>query len=535
MGLRIDYSQMTGEQILSIFQNGKDRQARLKGKPKGYYPYKPGDDEDEDKKKGKKYPYPGTEKTTVRYEMPTVLFCAKCKKITKYSDKTTTCPDCGSKDLYAGFALKSDGSKFEIEEDLSFTEVTEVDAGEYIFYDFANPDSDESILVLPLVYWEGNDSSDDAKEEEEEKEKDEEKKFELEVEDVKNFPIFTTGSHNGDEYTEADLDEIAKNFMVLRDLVQPPLKFGHLDQKKILPKGMPAIGWVTSVRKKGRELLADISQIPKRVADIIKAGGYRRPSAEIYVNYTDSSGKQFGKALAAVSLLGADIPAVKELGPLKLDALEKLYADNFGRNETRTYGGVDDMGLPADRLAELEKELAAIKDDLKAKETKLLEQDNVLKEKDKALVEAATEKKKLGIVKFLDDAAQEGKIIPRIRPVLEILLMNVNDSEIVSFSEKIDENNEKKTEGSSFAMIKELVTRLPKLVAFDEQSNSGKDLQDEFDTDKMKKTYAVDDKKGEVLDGVDVHKLVLQYMKDKNVSYSDALVKVYAEKKIPVA
>lgn len=129
--------------------------------------------------------------------------------------------------------------------------------------------------------------------------------------------IFSTGKWNGDEFDMKDLEEIAANFKLLKDQLKPPLKFGHDENQTLLGQndGDPALGWVTRIRVSGDKLVATFSDVPTLVYRAIKAKRYRRVSAEIYFNVR-REGKILGKALKAVALLGADLPAVTNLEDL---------------------------------------------------------------------------------------------------------------------------------------------------------------------------------------------------------------------------
>ena len=136
--------------------------------------------------------------------------------------------------------------------------------------------------------------------------------------DLNGCQVFQTGRWNNDVYTEADLDAMVASFGQVGFV--PPLKLGH-DASQPLAKsdGMPAIGWVYNLRRVGTKLLCDIRQMPKKVYDAVKRKNYDRVSAEVYWDY-DLNGKVYPRVLKALSLLGAEIPAVTSLA-----ALEALY------------------------------------------------------------------------------------------------------------------------------------------------------------------------------------------------------------------
>ena len=121
--------------------------------------------------------------------------------------------------------------------------------------------------------------------------------------------IFSTGTHNGDKYTGDDLDAMVEAFNSLD--FKPPLKSGHAKDDP----GHPALGWVTNLRRLGDKLVADFADMPKLVYDYIRDKRFNTVSSEIYWNLKRGS-NTFSRALKAVALLGAEIPAVAGLRPL---------------------------------------------------------------------------------------------------------------------------------------------------------------------------------------------------------------------------
>jgi len=140
--------------------------------------------------------------------------------------------------------------------------------------------------------------------------------------EIKDKEIFAVGTWNGYTVTEKDLSEIEHNFYILKDL-HPPLKLGHRDNLNSRNKdGEPALGWISSIKRVGKKLIASFSKVPEIVYNAIQKGGYRTVSSEIFKNYTNS-GKSYGKVLAGVALVGADLPAVTTL-----QDLANYYTDN---------------------------------------------------------------------------------------------------------------------------------------------------------------------------------------------------------------
>lgn len=135
-----------------------------------------------------------------------------------------------------------------------------------------------------------------------------EKEHEFEVE------VFSAGTWNGDAYSEDDLDEMAANFEALKDVVKPPIKPGHTGGHG--KPGEMAFGWVTALRRQGAKLLATFSQVPDIVYRAIKAGRFKRVSAEILWNFRHA-GRVYKRVFSGAAVLGADLPAVTNLADLE--------------------------------------------------------------------------------------------------------------------------------------------------------------------------------------------------------------------------
>jgi len=106
--------------------------------------------------------------------------------------------------------------------------------------------------------------------------------------DLKGIEIFSAKYRpKGHKYTDEQLEKIVDGFYETEDELKPYLKFGHDDKQKLVQtSGMPALGWVKNLRKVGKKLIADFIKVPKKIYELIKAGAYRRISAEILWNCT---------------------------------------------------------------------------------------------------------------------------------------------------------------------------------------------------------------------------------------------------------
>ncbi len=154
-------------------------------------------------------------------------------------------------------------------------------------------------------------------------------KEKLQTVDIPGVEIMAVGTWQGypsaATYTQKDLDALVDSFVALTGdkklNFEPPVKLGHAANQKLLQEdGYPAAGWVSALKRVGDKLVADFKAVPKAIADIISAGGYKKVSSEIYSDYS-IAGKKFPLALKAVALLGGDIPAVKTI-----QDIQALYA-----------------------------------------------------------------------------------------------------------------------------------------------------------------------------------------------------------------
>ena len=151
--------------------------------------------------------------------------------------------------------------------------------------------------------------------------------------DINGLEVFSAGDWNGDKYSEADLDAMVAAF----DKVgfKPTVKAGHADgqedekqARKIF--GAPALGYVNKLYRRGKKLVADITKVPRRFADLIKAGSYSRVSSEVYWSYSNHDGQKYPRVLKSVAFLGAEVPAITSL-----KEIEALYDEN--QQEFRVY------------------------------------------------------------------------------------------------------------------------------------------------------------------------------------------------------
>jgi len=122
----------------------------------------------------------------------------------------------------------------------------------------------------------------------------------------KLFKVFIAGKYPQGEITEADLQEIAKNYSTAYH--EAPLTLDHKREGA-------SYGWIDKVVAKGKELWVSFSKISEEAVRFTTEGKYKRPSIEI----AEYSG--VGKYLRAVSLV--NFPEVKGLPEMQFQTDDK--------------------------------------------------------------------------------------------------------------------------------------------------------------------------------------------------------------------
>lgn len=136
--------------------------------------------------------------------------------------------------------------------------------------------------------------------------------------------ILAVGTWNGITFTGENLDGIATAFEALGLNGRVPLKFGHNDEQP-LTDGQPALGWVSRVYRSGDKLLADFTDMPTSVYELIRSGRYKFISVEL-LRDVQAGTRKLPWVLDAVALLGADQPAVGTLQDLQSLTLKRRPA-----------------------------------------------------------------------------------------------------------------------------------------------------------------------------------------------------------------
>lgn len=145
---------------------------------------------------------------------------------------------------------------------------------------------------------------------------------------MRNVELFRTGvaylgAKKQRTFTTDDVLDFIEAFVVLG--WQPPLKIGHNGEQPLLD-GLPAIGRVVALRaadvvdqqgQKHLGLFSDWEKVPEVLHAAIKDGALYQRSIEFWEGLTAPDGKtRLPMVLKAVSLLGADLPAVRGMPPI---------------------------------------------------------------------------------------------------------------------------------------------------------------------------------------------------------------------------
>ena len=137
--------------------------------------------------------------------------------------------------------------------------------------------------------------------------------------------------------------EKAGEWRVAARVGQEPLgktKLGHQEQQTLLSSAeLPAAGWLTNQRvsSDGNKLVADIADVPRKIADLVKAKAYRTRSSELSSVKSQRNGKSYPWVVSGLAWLGGKMPAVRTL-----DEVHALYA---GDEAERRFLQVDEIGV----------------------------------------------------------------------------------------------------------------------------------------------------------------------------------------------
>ena len=128
--------------------------------------------------------------------------------------------------------------------------------------------------------------------------------------EIKGLEIFKIDTAETKDYTEVDLE----NMVAKANLHEAPVVIGHDENQDLLRNsGLLSAGWIKKIYRQGKSLFADLRDVPKVVADLIRKRAIAKRSVEIYNDFVDDAGNHHGKVIRRLAFLGGDIPRIKSL------------------------------------------------------------------------------------------------------------------------------------------------------------------------------------------------------------------------------
>jgi len=331
--------------------------------------------------------------------------------------------------------------------------------------------------------------------------------------DINGVEIFAAGTWHASTgkvtITEEDLDLLVGSFAEIGTTngLKPVIKLGHSENQKLFGRkeGAPNLGFVSRVWREGQKVLANFSQVPDALFDLVRSGRYNQVSIEMRPKM-EFGGRVHRNVLTGVALLGAELPAVKglkELASVLMEAgVEQGEAEISGdgvvilseKDETMQYSKeqVDELVEAATNKAreEVEAKFSAEKAELEARATKAEERATGAED---ALRQFQADVRTQKLEGMVDKAIADGKVAPKNRDTMIALAHSMTGTV------KLSEGGEKDA-SEAFA---EFLGGLPTAVDFGERGAGGE-----------KKEFASAQE--------EVTHLINKRIEDEKVSYGDA-------------
>ena len=321
---------------------------------------------------------------------------------------------------------------------------------------------------------------------------------------MKYFEVFKAGNYPQGKFTQAEVQELAKNYDP--SFCEAPITLDH-EQKG------PAYGWVDKLKEENGKLKATFKDLSDDLKEFVNKGKYKKISVEIY---RELEGKK--PYLKAVSFLGASIPQVKGMQAVEFKEGESdVYIFEAEVEENNDAEEIENL---KSTIADLKGQVAKFKEDAK-KNTEI----KSLKEQVKDLT--------IELAKFKDEAAGKDELAKELKEIKENLrtkdfnefieqhisqgILTPANKDAV-FSILCDLDNIKKFDATSDSIdtFKSFISALPKQIEFDEIA-------------KKKATK----KEDEALKYADADEESLEIFREakalaeaENISFKDALLKI---------
>lgn len=321
---------------------------------------------------------------------------------------------------------------------------------------------------------------------------------------MKYFEVFKAGNYPQGKFTQAEVQELAKNYDP--SFCEAPITLDH-EQKG------PAYGWVDKLKEEDGKLKATFKDLSEDLKEFVNKGKYKKISVEIY---RELEGKK--PYLKAVSFLGASIPQVKGMQAVEFKEGESdVYIFEAEVEENNDAQEIESL---KSTITDLKGQIAKFKEDNK-KNTEI----KSLKEQVKDLT--------LELAKFKDEAAGKDELARELKDIKETLrtkdfnefieqhisqgiLTPANKDAVFSILCDLDNIKKFDATSDSINIFKSFISALPKQVEFDEIA-------------KKKATK----KEDEALKYADADEESLEIFKEakalaeaENITFKDALLKI---------
>ena len=325
----------------------------------------------------------------------------------------------------------------------------------------------------------------------------------METYNIQGVEVFSVGTWNGDPYTREDLNGMVAAFEQHKETVRPFLKLGHDAKQKLVQKdGFPALGWAARLYVVGEKLVADFTDIPKKIFELIQVGAYKKVSCEIFCN-TKIGDAVHKYMVGAIALLGADTPGVMDLNDILAMYTvvsgedKRTYEQNFafeGEKKETAMGKTEneiklelDLKAKADEAEQIKKDFSKAQEEAKTKDAEIESLKKFKSDAEAKEIVLIGEANKAKVEKFCTELVAEKLCSPAMKGHIVELLGS--DKKEYSVGE---------TKLSKEQLLKEMLKLFAaaKDVNFVENSSTGKDDKQNSDkeTDAKIKTYAAENK-----------------------------------------
>ncbi len=335
----------------------------------------------------------------------------------------------------------------------------------------------------------------------------------------KYYEIFRAGKYPQGAFTKEDIELLAKNYDP--KFCEAPITLDH-------GQSGPAYGWIEELRAENGVLKARFRNVSGELKELVLTGKYKKVSVEIY---RDLEGK--GIYLKAVTFLGAGIPQVKGMEPVKFkDGESEIYIfelvelpknehSEFHEEPISEIKVSEELVKLQNQISELESqvvlfvekpaknEYSELVEKLQEKVQSMSTQISTLKDesfmRQKSEQELAKLKLKMKTTEFenfLDQQVASGNLTP-LQKDMSLKLFFALDS-----VKKFDESD-------CVEDFKQFLKTFPKQVEFKEIA---KGKQPETDISKYSNASE---------DSINIYQEAMQLVERDKISFKDALLKIY--------